>query len=73
MHGITCKEMVMDGFRYPTDIWFYGRPYTFKRFTVVNSVEYAVYADKDLGVEQAFTPNSFKYNEHYGNIERSAR
>lgn len=65
--------MGMDGFRYPTDIWFYGRPYTFKRFTVVDGVKYAVYAEKVLGVEQAFTLNSFKYNEYYGNIERSER
>ena len=63
----------MEGFRYPTDIWFYGRPYTFKRFTMVDGVKYAVYEDKDLEVEQAFSLNSFKYNEHYGNIERSER
>ena len=65
-----AKECNMDEFKYPVGIWFYGRPYDFSRFTKVNGVEYAVYRETELGVEQAFTPNQFKYNEYYGNIER---
>ena len=60
----------MDGFRYPTDIWFFGRPYSIKCFVTKDGVEYAVYREIEIGVEQAFTENTFRYHEHYGNVER---
>lgn len=63
----------MDGFIYPLDIWFYGRPYTFRKFVMRDDVKYAVYEETELGVQQAFTENLFKFHEHYGNITRGQR
>ena len=67
-----CKGEDMD-FTYPVEMWYFGRPYTFTRFVIKDGKKYAVYAEKELGIEQAFDINLFKYHEAYGNIERSAR
>lgn len=60
-------------FAFPTDIWFYGRPYKLNRFVKKDGVKYAVYVETTLGVEQAFTERTFRYYEYYGNVERSRR
>ena len=63
----------MDKFKFPADIWYFGRPYSIARFVEKNGVKYAVYREATIGVEQCFTENLFKYHEHYGNIERSIK
>lgn len=64
---------MMDKFKFPADIWYFGRPYSIARFVEKNGVKYAVYREVTIGVEQCFTENLFKYHEHYGNIERSVK
>lgn len=63
----------MSNFTYPVEMWYFGRPYTFKRFVIKDGKKYAVYAEKELGIEQTFDQNLIKYHEYYGNIERRER
>jgi hypothetical protein len=63
----------MDKFKFPDDIWYFGRPYSIVRYVEKNGVKYAVYREDTIGVEQSFTENLFKYHEYYGNIERSEK
>ena len=57
-------------FRFPKHIVYCGRFMTgIKLVRYKNSVA-CLYKDDELECEQTFSANEFKYNEHYGYIER---
>ena len=60
----------MGGFRFPLDIWYFGRPYTFMKFVEKDGVKYAIYRETTLDVELPLTESTFRYYEFYGHISR---
>lgn len=59
----------MEKFRFPKSIVFLGRVYNLVKIGARGQVV-AVYESEDFGIRTLFTETTFKYHEHYGNIER---